>query len=65
MDKNDDDKSQEKNKENAFQVAVDEFKMSDAEEAKWLKKLNQQKNTYMYMLNNEDKHEEDSNEKPW
>ena len=65
LDKNDDDKSQEKNKENAFQGAVDEFKMSDAEEAKWLKKLNQQKNTYMYMLNNEDKHEEDSNEKPW
>jgi len=39
--------------------------MSDAEQAKWLKQLNSQQNTYMYMLNKQKYNKEDSNEKPW
>lgn len=39
--------------------------MSDAEEKKWLQQLNMNKNTYMYMLNNQNNKEENSNEKPW
>ena len=39
--------------------------MSDAEEEKWLKQLNQQQNTYMYMLNDNKAKERDSDEKPW
>jgi Ca-activated chloride channel family protein len=63
-----DDKKQDKSKQpNKTQGAVKnrQDKMSNAEEAKWLGKLNQQKNTYMYRLNKENKQEEDSNEKPW
>ncbi|WP_457747273.1 VWA domain-containing protein [Sulfurimonas sp.] len=40
-------------------------KMSDAEEAKWLKALNKQQSTYLYMLNKNNKVEENPNEKPW
>ena len=40
-------------------------KMSDAEEAKWLKELNKQQSTYLYMLNKNNKVEENSNERPW
>ena len=39
--------------------------MSSAEEAKWLKKLNQQQNSYMYMLNKKTQEKENPNEKPW
>ena len=39
--------------------------MSDAEEQKWLDKLNNQQNTYMYMLNNDNKQEENTDAKPW
>ena len=41
-------------------------KMSEAEEQKWLKQLNKQQSTFLYMLNNNNKvKKEDTNEKPW
>ena len=40
-----------------------EEKMSDAEEKKWLNKLNRQQNTYMYKLNKPN--QENTDEKPW
>ena len=40
-------------------------KMSDAEEAKWLKALNNEQNTYLYRLNQSNHKKENSNEKPW
>ena len=40
-------------------------KMSNEEEKKWLKQLNKQQSTYLYRLNDNNKIEEDSNEKPW
>jgi len=39
--------------------------MSDAEEAKWLKALNNEQSTYLYRLNQSSKKKENSNEKPW
>ncbi len=40
--------------------------MSDEEQMKWLNKLNSEQNTFMYMLNEHDKsNEENPNEKPW
>ena len=39
--------------------------MSDEEERKWLKRLNSQQNTYMYMLNNQEPKENTQDEKPW
>ncbi len=46
--------------------APDPQKMSTQEEKKWLKKLNQQQNTYMYRLNVPNHYKEkDTNEKPW
>ena len=39
--------------------------MSDLEEKKWLKKLNMQKNTYMYKLNKTKSKKENYDEKPW
>ena len=41
------------------------IKMSDAEEKKWLQKLNKSQTTYLYMLNKNQNHKEDTNEKPW
>ncbi|UCN01012.1 VWA domain-containing protein [Sulfurimonas sp. SWIR-19] len=40
-------------------------RMSDAEEAKWLKSLNNEQSTYLYRLNQSNKKKENSNEKPW
>ena len=40
-------------------------KMSDAEEAKWIKALNNGQDTYLYRLNKSSKKKENSNEKPW
>jgi Ca-activated chloride channel family protein len=54
---------QEKNKQQM--AASQQDKMSDAEEQKWLKQLNKQQSTFMYMLNKNNKLEEDSNEMPW
>jgi len=41
------------------------IKMSDAEEKKWLQKLNKSQTTYLYMLNKNQNHKEERNEKPW
>ncbi len=40
-------------------------KMSDAEEQKWLKKLNKDQSSYLYRLNKNQKNEDNTNEKPW
>ncbi len=39
--------------------------MSDKEEQKWLQKLSQKSNSYLYKLNENNFKEEKSNEKPW
>mgnify|MGYP002640721620 CR=1 FL=1 len=39
--------------------------MSDAEQQKWMQKLNAEQNTFMYMLNDNKFDEENSDEKPW
>jgi len=39
--------------------------MSDAEEKKWLKALNLEKNSYLYRLNRQKPIKEDENVKPW
>lgn len=39
--------------------------MSDKEEEKWMGKLNQKSNTYLYKLNKNNSIKEDPNEKPW
>ena len=62
--KEDDNKTDDSKQEQNAQ-ASEQTKMSDEEEAKWLNELNQQKGAYLYMLNKENKNEEDSNEKPW
>lgn len=49
----------------AAQAVKIKNKMSDAEEAKWLKALNNNQNTYLYRLNQSSKKKENSNEKPW
>ena len=60
---------QKKDKKSAVaksaQSAKIKNKMSDAEEAKWLKALNNEQNTYLYRLNQSSKKKENSNEKPW
>jgi Ca-activated chloride channel family protein len=60
-------KNKEKEKAQAMQMQQKKMKnvMSDAEEKKWLKALNQQKNSYLYMLNKEKPMKENENEKPW
>lgn len=63
LNKNEDNKTKEQ-KQQAEKHADNKDKMSEAEEVKWLKQLNTQQNTYMYMLNKANK-EENSNEKPW
>ena len=39
--------------------------MSDAEEEKWIQKLNSQQSTFMYMLGENKLDEETNDEKPW
>ena len=39
--------------------------MSDAEEEKWIQKLNDQQNTFMYRLNENQMKEENNDEMPW
>jgi hypothetical protein len=39
--------------------------MSDAEEKKYLKMLNEQKTTYLYRLNNQKPQKRGNDEKPW
>jgi Ca-activated chloride channel family protein len=59
------DKKKESNSNASSAQDIKEAKMSDAEEAKWLKELNKQQNTYLYMLNKPSHKEENTNEKPW
>ena len=44
---------------------IQEAKMSEAEEKKWLNQLNKNQNSYMYMLGNQKPNEDSSDEKPW
>ncbi len=49
----------------ATQQKKKKVKMSDAEEKKWLKSLNQQPSSYLYMLNKPKPIKENKDEKPW
>ena len=61
------DKSDENSSKKEGQVEPKDIKskMSDKEEAKWLKAINSQQSTFMYMLNNQRNRETDLDEKPW
>lgn len=61
------DKDKENNQNNKSSSAKDmqQVKMSEAEEKKWLKELNQNQNGYMYMLGRQKPKEDNSDEKPW
>ena len=65
--KNKENKKKEKDtkKENSKQnTKIQKSKMSDAEQMKWMQKLNMQQNSYMYKLNEKDT-KKDHYEKPW
>lgn len=49
----------------AQQQMTQENQMSDAEESKWMNRLNQQQSTYLYKLNEKNSLRENPNEKPW
>ncbi|MDD2905145.1 MAG: VWA domain-containing protein [Sulfurimonas sp.] len=57
------DKKEQNTSEETQNAAPD--KMSDAEEEKWIRELNLNQNSYMYKLNNTNKNEEKTDEKPW
>jgi Ca-activated chloride channel family protein len=62
------DKTKDKTKSSSNQQlssVKNQNKMSDAEEKKWLKHLNQNQNTFMYKLNETKPQERENNEKPW
>ncbi|MBA1433212.1 MAG: VWA domain-containing protein [Epsilonproteobacteria bacterium] len=61
------DPKKEKNRDKSAQMQQAQMKdkMSDAEEKKWLKRLNAQQSSYLYMLNKEKPMKENTNEKPW
>ena len=61
-DKNEDNKT---SSSSSVPKEISKDKMSDAEEVKWLKQLNLQKNTYLYKLNTKQSKEKNSDEKPW
>ena len=61
LEKNDDNKTTAQQSSQATQ----KNEMTEAEEVKWLEKLNQNQNTYMYMLNSLQNKKENSDEKPW
>lgn len=58
-------KKEVKNKGGNTQSDLKLQKMSDLEEAKWVKKLNSNQNTYLYRLNKETIENDEKNEKPW
>ncbi|MCW8955006.1 MAG: VWA domain-containing protein [Sulfurimonas sp.] len=58
-------KDDKKEKSSAPSKELQEQKMSDAEEEKWLGELNSESNTYMYQLNDSKPKRENSDEKPW
>jgi Ca-activated chloride channel family protein len=61
------DKLENKDKEKSSAAAqeLQKQKMSDAEEQKWIDKLNTKSNTYLYQLNDSKVKRENSDEKPW
>ena len=69
--KKDDLKELNKDKENkqgakgSSSKDMKQVKMSEAEEKKWLKELNKNQNSYMYMLGRQKPKEDSSDEKPW
>jgi len=62
--KNDENQTQDSQSTSALQEKEPQ-EMSDKEEKKWLQRLNQNPNTYLYRLNAEDRQQENKNEKPW
>ncbi|HIM74763.1 MAG TPA: VWA domain-containing protein [Campylobacterales bacterium] len=75
--KNEEQKKKEKTKEKAkelennttsqqqSQLKDKKNVMSDEEEKKWLKKLSKKQSTFLYRLNDENKFEDNTDEKPW
>ncbi len=71
--KNEEQKKKEKTKElenNTTSQQQSQLKdkknvMSDEEEKKWLKKLSKKQSTFLYRLNDENKFEDNTDEKPW
>ena len=61
--KSDDNNNSKSSSDSSNELNKDE--MSDAEETKWIKQLNQQKSTYMYKLNKQKPKKENLDEKPW
>lgn len=59
------DKSSEQEDKGSSAKNMQQDKMSEAEEKKWLKELNTNQNSYMYMLGKQKPKEDNSNEKPW
>ena len=62
-----DEKKEEETKEEKAGAPLAEGKenMSDAEEQKWIQKLNEKQNTFMYRLNDNEIKEENKDEIPW
>jgi Ca-activated chloride channel family protein len=63
--KNKDEKKNTQKKTAQLNAAHVKDKMSDAEEKKWLQRLNKRQSSYLYMLNNNQNRKENPNEKPW
>ncbi len=62
-----DEKKEEETKEEKAGAPLADGKenMSDAEEQKWIQKLNEKQNTFMYRLNDNEIKEENKDEIPW
>jgi len=60
-----DSKSKVNGKDSTSKEQLSSVKMSDAEAKKWLKRLNKEKNTYMYRLDSKTNKQENKDEKPW
>ena len=63
--KNESDKKGKQKDEQSKQTQAKEQKMSDAEEKKWMHKLNTQHKSYMYKIGKQIPIKENSDEKPW
>ena len=60
-----DSKAKVNGKDSTSKEQLSSVKMSDAEAKKWLKRLNKEKNTYMYRLDSKTNKQENKDEKPW
>ena len=58
-------KEQSKEEKAGAPLADGKENMSDAEEQKWIQKLNEQQNTFMYRLNENQMKEQNNDEIPW